>query len=337
MSTDTSTAPAPAAAPAGPPPAALAARLTGLAARWSLVVLLVAFAVVFSLLRPGQFDTAQNAQTIAYSQSVIVVVALSALVSATVGEIDISIGAVMTTSGVATAWAFGRGWPPVAAVGLGLGCGLVIGAVNALLIVRARINSFIATLAMTTLLTGLALLLTDGLTLYKGVPQGFNDLVAVTVAGVPLMVVYTAVLALALAYLLMRTPVGRRMKAAGSGRAAAELIGVRTARYVSAALVLGSVIAAFGGVLGTARLQAAGPGGGDAVMLSSIAAVFLGAVVSRRGHLNVGGTVLAVLTLGVGITGLTMLGAPAWVPDVFNGLALVAALLISRAGKAATA
>ncbi|WP_131742833.1 ABC transporter permease [Actinomadura roseirufa] len=334
MSTDTSTAPAP--APAAAPARPAAARLTGSAARLSLVLLLAVFAVTFSLLRPGQFDTVQNAQTILYSQSVIAIVALSALVSATVGEIDISIGGVMTAAGVATAWAFGHGWPAVAAVGLGLATGLLVGVVNALLIVRARINSFIATLAMTTLLSGLGLLLTDGLTLYKGVPQGFNDIVAITVAGVPLMVVYTAALALALWYLLTRTPAGRRMKAAGSGRAAAELIGVRTGRYVSAALVLGSLVAAVAGVLGTARLQAAGPSGGEAVMLNAIAAVFLGAVVSARGHLNVGGTVLAVLTLGVGITGLTMLGAPAWVPDVFNGLALIAALLIARAGKAAT-
>ncbi|BAJ27193.1 MULTISPECIES: ABC transporter permease [Kitasatospora] len=304
-----------------------------IAAQWSLAGLLLAFVLFFSIARHGQFDTAINARSILYTQSITVIVGISALVSATVGEIDISIGAVMTVSGVLTAWAYGRGWSTGPAVALALGAALAIGAVNALLVVRFRVDSFIATLAMTTLLTGFAQLVTGGLTLYRNIPNGFNDLVASTVAGVPLLVLYAAAVAGVLAYVISWTPYGRRMRASGTGRAAAELIGVRTRRYVTAGLLAGSVVAALAGVLNTARLQSASPDGGSAVMLGSIAAVFLGAVVSRRGHLNVVGTVLAVLTLGIGISGLTMMGAPAWVPDVFNGLALIAALLISRAGR----
>ncbi|MFJ9900633.1 ABC transporter permease [Streptomyces sp. NPDC091280] len=303
------------------------------AAQWSLVGLLLAFVVFFSIAREGQFDTATNARTILYAQSVTVIIGISALVSATVGEIDISIGAVMTSTGVLTAWAFGHGWATPAAIALGLGFGLAVGVLNTLLIVRARVQSFIATLAVTTLLTGFAQLVSGGLTLYQGIPNSFNDLAASTVAGVPLLVLYAAAVAAAVGYVTSRTPLGRRMRASGSGRAAAELVGVRTSRYVGAGLLLGSLIAALGGVLNTARLQSASPDGGDVVMLGSIAAVFLGAVVTRRGHLNVLGTVLAVLTLGIGISGLTMMGAPAWVPDIFNGLALIAALLISRAGR----
>ncbi|MEV7777049.1 ABC transporter permease [Kitasatospora sp. NPDC088351] len=336
----TSSAPSAPSAPSGPSgpsaPSVRSRTALRLAAQWSLAGLLLAFVVFFSIARHGQFDTGTNARAILYAQSVTVVVGISAMISATVGEIDISIGAVMTTSGVLTAWAYGQGWSTLPAVGLGLASGLAAGALNALLIVRGRINSFIATLAVTTLLTGFAQLVTGGLTLYKSIPNGFNDAVASTVAGIPLMVLYAAAIAGLLGYLISRTPFGRRMRASGTGREAAELVGIRTSRYVTAGLMTGAFVAAVAGVLNTARLQSAGPDGGSAVMLGSIAAVFLGAVVSPRGHLNVGGTVLAVLTLGIGISGLTMMGAPSWVPDVFNGLALIAALLISRAGRRTT-
>jgi ribose transport system permease protein len=107
-------------------------------------------------------------------------------------------------------------------------------------------------------------------------------------------------------------------------------------RYVVGAFLLSGLIAAVGGVMETAELASASPTTGDSFMLSAIAAVFLGAIVSRRSRLNAWGTVSAVVMLGIGLTGLTMVGAPEWVPDVFNGGALITALVISRSAGAAS-
>jgi ribose transport system permease protein len=306
-------------------------------AQSSLFILIALFIVVFSALRPQEFANWGNFSTILYANAVTAVVGLGALLPLLSGEVDISIGGVMGVSGVFVAWAFGKGWPIVPAVLVALAIGAFIGIVNAVLVVRVRLNSFISTLAMTTVLTGIATLITGGGSLYEGIPVSFNKLVNYSVLKLPLAVIYTLVLALVISYVTSRTAFGRRLRATGAGRDAAALIGIRTARYVALAFIIGGVVSAFGGVIETAELQSASPTVGSSFMLTAIAAVFLGSVLSRRSHLNVWGTLLAVLMLGIGITGLTMVGAPAWVPDVFNGAALIAALMLSGAGRSLAA
>lgn len=306
-------------------------------AQSSLFILIVAFIVVFSALRPQEFANWGNFSTILYSNAVTAVVGLGALLPLLAGEVDISIGGVMGVSGVFVAWAFGAGWPEPVAIVVSLAIGAFVGIINALLVVRVRLNSFISTLAMSTVLTGIATLITGGGSLYQGIPLSFNNLVNHTVLKLPLAVIYTLVIALVIAYVTSRTAFGRRLRATGVGRDAAALIGIRTTRYVALSFIIGGVVSAFGGVIETAELQSASPTTGSSFMLTAVAAVFLGSVLSRRSHLNVWGTLLAVLMLGIGITGLTMVGAPAWVPDVFNGAALLAALVLSGAGRSLAA
>ncbi|WP_235949123.1 ABC transporter permease [Candidatus Frankia alpina] len=314
-------------------PVPFAASAFDLLTRLSPLVLLVSFLIVFSILKPAQFATWDNFSAILYASSVSAIIGLAMTVSFTAGEVDISVGAVMGVAAMFTAWAFGHGWPTVAAVAGALAVGAAIGLVNAVLIVVARLNSFITTLGMITALGGLAYLIGDGKTLYEGIPVSFNHLVGKRVLNLLLVIFYTLILAVVLGYLISRTPFGRRLRATGTGREAAALIGVRTSRYITISPVLGATLAALAGVARVAELQSANPSIGTDFLLNGVAAVFLGALVSRRGQLNVWGTLLAVVMLRVGLTGLTMVGAPAWVPNVFNGSALLAALLISRAGS----
>lgn len=320
-----------------PPAVPFAHNAFGLLTQLSPLVLLVVFLVVFSLLKPAEFANWDNFSAILYAGAVTAILGLAMNVSLLVGEGDFSVGAVMGVAGVFAAWAFGHGWPTVAAVAGALAVGAAVGMINAGLIVGIGLNSFITTLGMITVLGGVAYLISGGQTLYEGIPASFNHLVSDSVLGVPLAVVYALVLAAALGYLTARTPFGRRARAAGTGREAAALIGVRTPRYVAICLVLGATVAALAGVVQTAELQSADASTGMDFLLNAVAAVFLGSLVSRRGHLNVWGTVLAVLMLRVGLTGLTMVGAPAWVPNVFNGSALIGALIISRVGARARA
>jgi ribose transport system permease protein len=306
-------------------------------AQSSLFLLIAIFLVVFSALQPQEFANWNNISTILYSNAVTGVVALAALLPLIAGEVDISIGGVMGASGVFAAWAFGSGWPMGLAIAGALAVGLVAGIANAVLVVKVGLNSFISTLGMTTILSGVATLITGGGSLYAGIPESFTSLVANHLLGVPLAVIYAVVLGAVIAYGTSRTSFGRRLRATGSGRDAARLIGVRTTRYVAGAFVLSGLVAALGGVIETAELGSASPSTGSSYMLGAIAAVFLGAIASRRSRLNAWGTLTAVVMLGIGITGLTMAGAPSWVPDVFNGAALIAALMISKGGGQASA
>jgi ribose transport system permease protein len=101
---------------------------------------------------------------------------------------------------------------------------------------------------------------------------------------------------------------------------------VSTKRFLASSFVIAGAIAGLCGALQTARIGSATASTGPEFLLPAYAAAFLGSTTIRRGMFNVWGAVVGVFTLAVGITGLTLAGAPFWVPDVFNGFALILAV-----------
>ena len=126
--------------------------------------------------------------------------------------------------------------------------------------------------------------------------------------------------------MLERTPIGRRVYATGSNPRAAALAGIRTSRVLLGALVTGGVVAALAGLLETSQIGAGDPTIGPGFLLPVIAAVFLGSTQFRGGRFNIWGTVVATYVLAVGVKGLQLAGLPVWIPDLFNGAALLIAV-----------
>jgi ribose transport system permease protein len=163
-----------------------------------------------------------------------------------------------------------------------------------------------------------------------GLPQSFQNISDQTLGGVALPVYYLLALALAVWYVLEHTPWGRYLYATGGNPEAARLAGVPAARLVWISLLMAAIFAGFAGVLESAQLGAGSPTVGESYLLPAFSGVFLGATQIRRGHFNVWGTILAVYVLAMGVKGLQLAGAPVWLPDMFNGLALIIAVGISR-------
>jgi ribose transport system permease protein len=92
------------------------------------------------------------------------------------------------------------------------------------------------------------------------------------------------------------------------------------------ALVTSGVVAGLAGVLLTSQLSTGDPTVGPGYLLPVIAAVFLGSTQFRGGRFNIWGTVVAAYTLAVGVKGLQLAGLPVWIPDLFNGAALLVAV-----------
>ena len=120
------------------------------------------------------------------------------------------------------------------------------------------------------------------------------------------------------------------MYAAGYNPDGARLSGVNVGRLQIASLVAGGIIAALAGVLLASRINAGDPTVGPGLLLPALTAVFLGSTQFKGGRFNVWGTVISVYVLAVGIKGLQLLGAQNWVSDLFNGVALLAAVGLSR-------
>jgi ribose transport system permease protein len=154
--------------------------------------------------------------------------------------------------------------------------------------------------------------------------------VGLRVFGVPLAFFYVIVLALLGFYIFEFTPLGRRLLFVGLGREVARLNGVDVGRVRAGALISAALMSAVAGVIYAGVLGSSDPSSGQNLLLPAFAAAYLGATTIFPGRFNPIGSVAAVYFLATGITGLTMLGVPLWVTDIFNGAALILAVLISQ-------
>jgi ribose transport system permease protein len=222
-------------------------------------------------------------------------------------------------------------WPFV--VVLTIAAGGLIGWINGALVEYAKIDSFIATLGVGTILYGVGSWYTNGTQLVGNVPQGFADLNDARLLTIPLPTYMVAAVAILAWICLEHIPVGRQLYAIGSNRRAAELIGVPARRLVIGAFVASGLIVGLAGVLLAARLQVAQSSVGPEFLLPAFVGALLGATTVRPGRVNAWGTIIAVLVLAVGIAGLQQLGNSFFAEPIFQGAALI--ISVGLAGYAA--
>lgn len=301
----------------------------GFLARYAVVLAWLVMIVFFSALRPQTFATITDAKSILVTQSVLVVLALGLTIALAAGEFDLSIGAVIGFTAGLVAELSQSGVPAGLAVIISLACALFIGVANGVFVVHFRVNSFITTLGMGTLLQGLALAIT-GSTTIGNIPSSITKPAQTQLLGLDLPVWYALLLAILLWYFLEHTPLGRYVFFTGEGPEAARLAGVRVDRIRFGSLVASALFAWLAGMLLLGQTGAADPSFGGPFLLPAFAGGFLGATTIKPGRFNAWGTVIAVLLLATGTTGLQLLGAQSYVTDIFNGGALVIAVTLAQ-------
>ncbi len=289
----------------------------------------IALIALFSVWIPDIFLTKTTWIDIAGSQAVTGIITLGLLLPLAAGAYDLSIGSVVGISAVISSTLVHNGMDSTTAIGLALLAGLAIGMINATLIVGVGINSLIATLGMSSILIGLIAAISNNQQII-GLSNGFENIGIAEPLGIPIPVFYFAALAILGWYLFEHTPFGRYLHAIGGGQEAARLAGIKTKSYQAIALVLCSLMAAFAGVVVTAKLGVGSPDVGNAYLLPAFAAAFLGATQIKPGRFNVWGTVIAVYLLATGVKGLQLAGAAYWVTELFNGAVLIIAVGLSQ-------
>ena len=303
----------------------------------SALYLFVLLFTVFALWEPATFLTVQTWQVLLDSQAVSGLVAIGLIVPLSAGVIDLAVGSEAGFGGIVVAWLLGRhGLPVPLAIALSLAAGAVVGAVVAGLIARARIPSLIATLAVSSVLVAVIDWI-SGSQQILNLGASFQQVATGELFGVTYPVYVLGAVSLIVWYFLERTALGRRVRATGGNLEAARLAGVRTARMIAAATITCGVIAALAGVLASSQLATGDPTISQSYLLPAFAAAFLGSTQFAGGRFNVAGTLVAVVVLAVGVKGLQLGGAPIWLPDLFNGLALLAAVGFAQYQKAPAA
>ncbi len=285
----------------------------------------------FSIAMPRSFFNWGNFSILFASYAPAALLALAIIVPLTAGDYDLSVGATLTltasTIGVLNVW---QHMPIGLVLCIVLGIGVLVGLFHALFIVYFRVPSLVVTLGSTSLMSGMVQWMTNSSTI-GGIDNGLiMAAVGYRFLGIPYAFYYALVAAFAMWYVFDYTPLGRKLLFVGRGREVARLNGIAVNRVRVGALVTSAVLASAAGILYAGILGSADPFSGLNYLLPAFAAAFLGATTIQPGRFNPWGTIVAVYFLGTGITGLSMLGIPLWVTNVFNGAALILAVTISQ-------
>jgi ribose transport system permease protein len=299
-----------------------------LIATHGVLIGLISLCVLFSILLPDTFPTQFNLQSILSTNAVILLLALAVMVPMSAGSFDLSVGyGLGLIQVVVMILMIQHGWAWPIAVAASVGCGILIGLINGLLVTVVKIDSFIATLGLGSTMFGVTQWITHSRQIAGPTSHTFTDLTQTTLFGfLPLPAVYAIVACIVLWVLFEFLPLGRHFYAVGMNRRSAELVGLPTGRYIVLAFVISGALVGIAGVILGSQLRAGNPTIGPEYLLPAFVGAFLGSTTVRPGRVNVWGTFLAVALLAVGISGLQLEGAESFIVYLFNGLALLIAV-----------
>ena len=317
-------------APAVPVPSRHRLRLPGIQ-RASVLYLLALIFVLFGLWIPETFLTQATFKLVLSDQVVIGILALAVLVPLTAGVFDLSCGAMLAFSLVIVSWFEEQtGLNAVLSSLLALGACVVIGFLSGMLVVKFRVNSFIATLGMSQVLAAATLYISSNRQIVGVFSETFLDFGREELLGIPIVVYYLVAIALVIWYVLECTPLGRHLLATGANPEAARLAGVRTDRMVWGSLMASAFLAGIAGLVFGAKVGSFSNSFGAGLLFPAFAAVFFGST-QFKSRANVWGTIAAVYALAFGVKGLQLAfeGGVYWITPLFNGLALLIAVALA--------
>ncbi len=301
---------------------------------FALVPGIIAIAVVGQLVNPVflQYDNVIN---ILQTMSEIALLVLAQTMVLVVGKMDLSLESTFGLAPGVAAWLTITGGhslgvlPSWTGVPVVLLVGVVVGALNALLIVRFGLSGFVVTLGMLIVLRGLLTGISGGQTFF-GMSDSMLYLGTTLWAGIPASIWICVLLFAGGIVLLGYTRFGRSLYAIGGNEDAAKAAGIRTDRIVWIVLIGASVLAALGGLLLSGRLASVAAAQGNGYIFTVFAAAVIGGVSLNGGRGTLFGAFTGILLLYMIQNVLTLAGVPAQWIGALNGAIILIALVMSR-------
>lgn len=292
------------------------------------IYVLIIISIFFTFLAPHSFPNLATAKQVLNSSAITALAGLALVIPLSARVFDLSFAYTISLSGCIAAELMTQlHIPALWAILIAVGASVAVGLVNGIVVVNMKIDSFIGTLATGSLIQALITLFTQDNTVTGSQMTGNFALIGQKAfGGITLPVIYALVIAFAIWYLMEHTPTGRRIYATGFNYDAARLANIRVDRIRFLSLVSSSFVAGIAGIVLASTIGAGSPTTGVSYLLPAYAAAFLGATQFKGGRFNAWGTIVAVLLLGVGATGLALASAPPWADSLFTGVVLIAAL-----------
>ncbi len=305
-------------------------KLLRLLPTYGLVLLTIALILLFSMLLPSTFPTLLNVRAIISDKAIILLLSLGVMIPMSAGRIDLTVGygiVLWHILAISLQTVFGLHW--IAAVLIVLALGAIMGFLNGLLVEVAKIDSFIATLGTGTILYALALWHTGGRQIVGTLDPAFYKLNGTMIFGLPITGFYVIIIALAMWVIYEYLPLGRYLYAIGASPKAAALNGIPVRKFVIGSFIASGVMTALAGVLLASKLRIGQASVGLEFLLPALVGAFLGSTTIKPGRVNVWGTMVGIVILAVGISGIQQFGGSFWVEPMFNGVTLIVAIGIA--------
>lgn len=305
------------------------------------LIALAAMTIVLAALSHN-FLTIANSRNILLQISVNLCLSIGMTLIILTGGIDLSVGSILALAGAIAAGLLKNGltlkafgvvlqFTPFGAIVAGIVVGLGLGWFNGIAITRFGLPPFVATLGMLSIARGLTMLWTGGFPI-TDLGAKFDFIGAGAWLGVPTAVWISAALVVIFQIVSRKTRLGRYIYAVGGSEKASAFSGLNVDRVKIWVYALGGALAAVGGLIVTARLDAADPNAGISYELDSIAAVVIGGTSLSGGRGSIFGTVIGCLIIGVLNNGLFLLNVSPFWQQVVKGFVILAAVAADKMG-----
>ena len=250
------------------------------------------------------------------------------------GGIDLSVGSLAALSGMFAAKLLTMGVGAIPTIIITLVVGYALGMLSGFIISKTDIPPFVMTLGTMTIYRGLAVALNSGYPLPIAMTNSFTILGSGYLFGViPMPIVITVITFIFSAIILKKTNIGRNVYAIGGNPEAARISGISVLRTNLFAYGMCAMFAALTGMILSARMYTGLPSSSEGLETNAIAAVVLGGTSFTGGDGDVLGTILGVLLLAILLNGMVLLGFPAWLQSVVQGIIIILAVIYDKSRK----
>lgn len=283
---------------------------------------------LFLTVATDRFLSARNFLNILDQITVIGIMAVGMTMVILIGGIDLAVGSALALAIMVLGYLnIEMGVPLGIAIIAALLAASLSGLVSGLFITQFNVPPFIATLAMMSVVRGLANMISNGQQL-TGFPLWFNPLAITRYFGFLTMTVAVMLVVFVLGFLFLRyREGGRQLYAIGGNPEVARLAGINVKRATVLVYTACSFLAGLAGMMIAARLDSVQPSSGTGYELDAIAAVVIGGTSLSGGTGGVGGTIIGVLIIGVLRNGLNLLSVSPFLQQVIIGLVILMAVV----------
>ena len=303
--------------------------------KFQSVIGLIVFSIIVAFINQ-RFMTTSNILNILRQTSINSIIAAGMTFVIITGGIDLSVGSTLALSGAVVAFLIASGMNPIIAILLALLAGAFIGAFNGVIISKGKLQPFIVTLAMMTIVRGITLVFTEGKPINAGYEKNaefLSNLGNGYFLGIPIPIIIMIIVFIAGFYILTQTTIGRYVYSLGGNEEATKLSGVNTDKVKIFVYAISGLLAALAGVIITARLSSAQPTAGSGYELDAIAAVVLGGTSLAGGVGSIIGTIIGALIIGVLNNALNLMDVSSYYQMLAKGVVILIAVLIDRKNK----